>query len=348
MMHRAGRLGRPGSTWVLLALVCVFVCSCGATLRAREARDIEDALRRMPGVEHVSTEVRDNFSATVVLTDEATPEQTTAVLETFRNRTAAASTELRRRTDIEFRQRTSTFKVGGAGLAMAADRVAQWHALSRAFPGDELNWIYRWASYCCYAVGPGDLVSEGAKGAGLISLKLVDANSSEAIADAYRLLMREFPDLKNAEWQVETATPEHGLMRMVHRYPTELDFSVWQRLNEDQTPPHNVLMVSDDALSSHQSPHVTEQLRSADPEAMKLLAEKHLPIVATLSASSVAYLATAAPDDLLSPLGGRIIHAGQEMPPHNLSLYVDIGRCGARSYPPSPTERVLAKKYEIC
>ncbi|MGW4845250.1 hypothetical protein [Nocardia brasiliensis] len=292
--------------------------------------------------------MRDNFAAEVVLTDEAAPEQTTAVLETFRNRLAAASIELRRRAEIEFRHRTSTFKVGGAGFALAADRVAQWHALRRAFPGEELNWVYRWASYCCYAADSGDLVSEGAKGAGLISLKLVDAHGFEAITDAYRLLMREFPDLKNAEWQIETSTPGTGLMRMMHRYPTELDFSVWQRLNEDQTPPHNVLMVSEDALSSHLPPHVTEQLRSADPEAMKLLAEKHLPIVATLSASSVGYLATAAPDDLLSPLGGRIIHAGQETPPHDMSLYVDIGRCGARSYPPSPTERVLAKKYEIC
>ncbi|WP_280429583.1 hypothetical protein [Nocardia brasiliensis] len=66
-----------------------------------------------------------------------------------------------------------------------------------------------------------------------------------------------------------------------------------------------------------------------------------------LSASSVGYLATAAPDDLLSPFGSRIIRAGQEIPPHDLSLYVAIGRCGARSYPPSPTERALAKKYEI-
>ncbi|GAA5105636.1 hypothetical protein [Nocardia iowensis] len=256
MLHREGRRGRPGFEWAVIALVGVFVSSCsgGALLTVnpwdgrpaltREARDIEAALARMPGVHEISTEIGGMFSAVVVLSEEASAAQTKAVIVAFRDRIKAAPDFDQWETEIEVHraESTSTFRAGKAGFVEAPDRAGLWFALTDAFPEDEVKWTFHTWAY--YDYGSTDQFKRMDVGVGDISLKLVHANDFNAVTETYRRLMREFPDLSEARWKIGPATPESGSLSAANRYPTELEFSVWHRLNEDQSLPHNVLMAS--------------------------------------------------------------------------------------------------------
>ncbi|CAM4448200.1 cation transporter [Nocardia ninae] len=321
--------------WAVIALVGIVVCSCSRG--TEESRGIEAALDRMPGVHQVSTDFDTNFSTVVVLAGDASAEQTKAVIEVFRDRIAAASGLQRRRIDIEIRwgEQPSSFKAGRDGLAAAPDRAVQWHTLSHAFPEDEVAWTYKWDSYCCDDFGPGDLIAKGHNGIGHISLKPLDANDFRAVSETYRRLIREFPELAGAEWEVGAWGRKSGFLRMDNRYPSELEFSVWQRLNEDQTLPHSVHMVTRSEPRSYPTrPHVSEQLQSSNFDDAKLLAEKHLPIVAELGPAAVDYLATSR-DSLASSDPDR-------------SLRITIGDCQYRDRPPSPAEQPLVERYGKC
>ncbi|MFI9407356.1 hypothetical protein [Nocardia sp. NPDC052316] len=334
MLYRAERWGRSWFKWTMIALVGVLVCSC--TRGTEESRDIEATLDRMPGVHRVSTDFDRNFSTVVVLSADASAEQAKAVIEVFRDKIAAAERLQRRRIDIEIRwgERQSSFKTGRDGLATAPDRAVQWHALSHAFPEDEVAWTYKWTSYCCDGFGPGDLVKDGYLGVGEISLKPLNADDFRLVSDTYRRLMREFPELAGAQWEIGAWGRRSGFLR-VDRYPTEVEFSVWQRLNEDQTPPHRVHM----EIRPEESPyslriHVSEWLQSSKFDDAKLLAEKHLPIVAELSPPAIRYLAS-----------GRE-GLGSDDPDRGLRIIV--GGCQYTDRPPSAAEQPLVDRYGKC
>ncbi|WP_378740989.1 hypothetical protein [Nocardia brasiliensis] len=317
MLHHAGRRGRPGFEWAVIALVGVFVSSCsgwklmtvdpwdGRPALTREARDIEAALARMPGVHEISTEIGGMFSAVVVLSEQASAAQTKAVIEAFRDRTAAPDFD-QWETEIEVRraEARNSFRAGKAGFVEAPDRAGLWFALTDAFPEDGVKWTYHTWAY--YDYGSTDQFKRMDVGVGDISLKLVHANDFNTVTETYRRLMREFPDLSGARWEIGAANPGSGSLSAANRYPTELEFSVWHRLNEDQTLPHNVLMASGSAPPAYpRQPRVTEQLQSQDLNDAKLLAQKHLPIVAELGSPDVDYLVTTDPRDYLRPEGSR-------------------------------------------
>ncbi|MFC9432261.1 hypothetical protein [Nocardia sp. NPDC057030] len=273
----------------------------------------------------------------VVLTENASAEETKAVVEAFRDKIAAApGLQQRRRIDIEIRwgELSSSFKSGKDGLATASERAVQWHTLSHAFPEDEVAWIYKWTSYCCDGFGPGDLVIKGYEGIGDISLKPLNENDFRAVSQAYTRLMREFPELAGADWEIGAWGRGSGFLRMDNRYPTELEFSVWQRLNEDQAPPHSVHMVARPEERSYPTkPYVGELLRSSTFDDAKLLAEKHIPIVAELGPPAVDYLATT------DRFGGDEPDQG---------LRIIIGDCQSRDRPPSQAEQLLVDRYGKC
>ncbi|KAA8879680.1 hypothetical protein F3087_43775 [Nocardia colli] len=360
LIDRAARLGRPQFKWAKLAMAGVLVSSCsGGTLLAvdgpgkpslfRESRDIQRALAQMPGVQRVSTESAANFSAIVVLTEEASAQQTAAVIEGFRDRIAAAPDFRRWRTDIEFRRLDDSFKAGNEGFATAAARAAEWHALIRAFPEAQVAWTYNWAYFADMFLGPGDLISEGTFGAGAISLKPLRTNDFDAIGAAYRRLIREFPDLGSAKWEIGYSAPARRLLQMNHRYPTEAELSAWQRLGEDHDPPRDVVMSSEFARpsSSPTVPGVTEQLRSEDFDDAKVLAEKHLPILAELR-TPIAYLATTSSTDSLGSSGVRSLYNGNQ-PPYDRSVQITVSGCDRHTYyHRNPAEQALALRYENC
>ncbi|MFI6216837.1 hypothetical protein ACIBCD_32980 [Nocardia brasiliensis] len=315
LLFRTGRRGRPRIKWAVIALSGVFVSSCSGwqlmtvapfddrPALTREARDIATVLGRLPGVHQVSTEIGDMFSAVVVLSEEASAAQAKAVIEAFRDQVWAATDFDQWETELEVRREEfgSSFRAGKGGFAEAPDRAGLWFALTEAFR-DEVKWTYRtWAHY---SYGSSDQFERRDIGIGDISVKLLRANDFGAVSEAYRRLMREFPALSGARWQIGPAAAGSGSLSVANRYPTELEFTVWQRLNEDRSMPHSVLMASGTALSAQPPPpRVTEQLHSRDLDDARRLAEQHLPIVAELGAPEVDYLVTTDPDDYL-PLEG--------------------------------------------
>ncbi|KIA59744.1 hypothetical protein FG87_41170 [Nocardia vulneris] len=233
--------------YVVAAVIAVLVTAIGLYLRSHPYEDpvskgIEGALGAMPGVDRVSSEVDENFRTIVVLAEEASAEQTAAVLEMFRERVAATQEYRRSRSDIEFRRsgERSSFTVGTTGLGTASDLVVRWVALSSVFPRHEVRWTYQWSALSRSWLGPDDVISMGATGVGDIALKLVEGNGFDAVSETYRRLVREFPDLASANWKIETSGPDEGYLRMKHRYPTELELSVWHRLNAEKNPAHRV------------------------------------------------------------------------------------------------------------
>ncbi|MFI9408060.1 hypothetical protein [Nocardia sp. NPDC052316] len=213
MMYRAGSRARPRFKWVVIALVGVLVSSCsgwilmsvtvfdGRPALTREARDIETALGRMPGVHQISTEAGQLFSAVVVLSEDASAAQTRAVIEAFRDRTQAAPDFEQWETEIEVRRPASksSFRAGQAGFPTAPDRVGLWFGLTDAFPQDEVGWTYHTWAY--YDYGGTDQFKRMDIGVGDISLKLLHANDFNAVSETYRRLMREFPDLSGLDGQ---------------------------------------------------------------------------------------------------------------------------------------------------
>ncbi|WP_135236497.1 hypothetical protein [Nocardia sp. CS682] len=77
--YRAGRRGRLRFRWAVIAPVGIVACACSRG--TEEARGIEAALDGMPGVHRVSTDFDSNFSTVVMLTGDASAEQSKAVIE---------------------------------------------------------------------------------------------------------------------------------------------------------------------------------------------------------------------------------------------------------------------------
>ncbi|WP_378730623.1 hypothetical protein [Nocardia brasiliensis] len=314
---------------------------------SRESAEIEAALGRMPGVHTISINTHDTFAAVVVLTEEASAEQTKAVVQAFRDRTTGSNFrpwEI----DIEVRRggTNSTFKVGKEGFDQAPDRAARWFALHEAFPRAEVKWTnHTWASF--FWIGQADNYKNGDVGIGNISLKLLNTNGFNAVDETYRRLIREFPDLAGARWDVGDLTgtrwnrgasaPGSGSLATTNRYPTELELSVWNRLTQDQNVPHAVLM--NPVLG------VIVRPQSPDLRTMELLAEKHLPIVAELG-ESVRYMAV---DNVTPYVGNPItpLHYTTTGNPKG-PLHITIGGCTSRDYTPSAAEQQLADRYEKC
>ncbi len=306
----------------------------------REARDIETVLGRLPGVQQVSTEVDGMFSAVVVLSEEASNEQAKAVVGAFRDRTRAASDFDRWEAEIEVRRgaANSSFKAGKAGFGEAPERAGLWFALSEAFPEDEVKWTYHTWSH--YSYGSSDQFKRMDVGVGEISLKLVHANDFNAVTETYRRLMREFLELAGARWEIGPSAAGSGALSVANRYPSDLEFSVWHRLNEDQTVPHTVRMATTADLTTYSKrPRVTEQLRSQDLDDVKLLAEKHLPIVAELGSPDVDYLVTTDPRDYLSLEGST-----SSCIDRSLTMTVT----NRANHPPGPAERPFTVGYQPC
>ncbi|MGX1777221.1 hypothetical protein ACWIGW_34300 [Nocardia brasiliensis] len=355
MLYRTGSRGRPRFKWAVLALVGVFVSSCGGwqlmtvapfddrPALTREARDIATALGRLPGVHQVSTEIGGMFVAVVVLSEEASAAQTKAVIEAFRDEVWAASDFEQWETELEIRREKSgsSFRAGKGGLVEAPDRAGLWFALTEAFPGDQVKWTYHTWAY--YSYGSSDQFERRDVGVGDISVNLVRANDFGAVSETYRRLMREFPALSGARWQIGPAAAGSGSWSVANRYPTELEFTVWQRLNEDRTMPHSVIMASGSPLPERPPrPRVTEQLHSRNLDDARLLAEQHLPIVAELGAPEIDYLVTTDPDDYLAPEGMRRVCLER-----SLSMTV-TNRAYPANDPPGPTAQAFSVQYRPC
>ncbi|WP_433574283.1 hypothetical protein [Nocardia brasiliensis] len=355
MLYRTGHHGRPRFKWAVIAAAGVFVSSCSGwqlmtvapfddrPALTREASDIATVLGRLPGVHRVSTEIGGLFSTVVVLSEGASAAQAKAVIEAFREQVGAAADFDQWETELEVRreQSGSSFRAGKPGFVEAPDRAGLWFALTEALPEDEVKWTYRtWAHY---SYGSSDQFERGDVGVGDISVKLVRTSGFGGVTDTYRRLMREFPDLSGARWQIGPAAAGSGSLSVANRYPTELEFSVWQRLNEDRSMPHSVLMASGTALPARPPrPQITEQLHSRNLDDARVLAEQHLPIVAELGAPEIDYLVTTDPGDYFTPEGLRRICLER-----SLSMTV-TNRAYPANHPPASAAEAFSVRYRTC
>ncbi|MGW4848731.1 hypothetical protein [Nocardia brasiliensis] len=102
MFSGASHQSRFRTRWracTVAALIVVLVTATGWYMKSHPyqdpvSRETEAALGAMPGVHRVTSEVDENFRTIVVLTEEASAEQTAAVLEMFRERVAVVARTL--------------------------------------------------------------------------------------------------------------------------------------------------------------------------------------------------------------------------------------------------------------
>ncbi|WP_433574483.1 hypothetical protein [Nocardia brasiliensis] len=305
--------------------------------------DLEQALGEMPGVQQVFVSTGKTITVEVVLIENASAEQAAAVVRTFRNRTAEPGFRWRE-PQIEVRRGVdpSFFRVGRQGLDSAAERVVQWIALRDAFPTDEVRWTNHTMAVGRRA-GSGYLgeppMSNRDVGVGNISLNLLRTNDFRAVSAAYRRLGREFTALSGARWRIGSATGTGATLSMGGRYPTEAELSVWQRLNEDQQPPHLVFMRMS-VWDQFPLFSVAEKPESDRREDAELLAEKHLPIAAELG----TFMYYSATTDIDEWSRSDVPFAQEKTGP----LHITILGCTRRGYTPGAVEQKLADRYERC
>ncbi|MGX1774277.1 hypothetical protein ACWIGW_19340 [Nocardia brasiliensis] len=339
MLYVDGRDGGPWLGWAGIALIGVVgstVLGWGAQhlamddrpVLSHESRDIRTALGAMPGVERVGTEAGRTFATLVVLTADATAEQAEAVIAAFRNQVHRPDFdpwEL----DLEVRRgdTVSSVKVGKSGLDAAPHLVARWLALRDAFPEDEVTWTAR--TWRHYEYGSSDSSRNTDDGAGEIAVRLRPAVGADAVAAAYRKVLREFPDLDTARWSIRTAAPHGAALVMLNRYPTEAELALWNRLHDNPLPPH--------ALVLHSVEGITVQPHSDIRENGKVLAEHHL---ATIEQSGLGIRYTVA--DISGDDSYFQYSTGNRL------LQVTVGACTARGNIPGLIERPLVLRYEKC
>jgi hypothetical protein len=155
-----------------------------------------------------------------------------------------------------------------------------------------------------------------------------------AVAAAVTTLGTRFPQLAAGTWTIDAGKTHPATIASSQRLPNPAELAVWNSLNADQSIPHV------DALNVNtpQAPPVwfSEQVLTHDPAVAVKLAERHLPVVATLP-RPLLYTAT----DQLQ--GHRDFYAKTTAP-----IAVTLGECTVRSYHPGGEEQRLIDAYETC
>ncbi|WP_280428024.1 hypothetical protein [Nocardia brasiliensis] len=303
----------------------------------REAAETRTMLDRLPGVHQVTTHSGNTFSAVVVLTADASAEQVAQVVRSFREQVAEGPDFREWEVDIEVRRpdSDSSFKSGHKGFGDAPEHAARWLELSRAFPADQVRWTTQtWTFY--FASFMSDGAPKGDIGMGDITLRLAGTTDPTEVSDAYRRLVREFPDLSAARWDIGTSATDTGLLSTAEHYPSELELSVWDRVTADQDPRRTVLM----------NPRygVVEQLHAPRGGDADRLADKHFPIVGELS-RPVRYLVTDIDDAAANP---RPPLHHPLTPPGAGPLGETISRCTSPTRTRSVNQQRLLDRHEIC
>ncbi|KDE97754.1 hypothetical protein Y900_002075 [Mycolicibacterium aromaticivorans JS19b1 = JCM 16368] len=170
------------------------------------------------------------------------------------------------------------------------------------------------------------------------SVALADPSDFTSVGDVATVLSTKFAGLAEMAWTISAGRLHPAEMSFSRRYPTAAELDAWTRVNTDQSIPHI------DALRINWSttPPVwfsEKTTQSHDVSAALELADRHLPIVATLPAP-VLYTAS-------DQLSGHIGASGYARGP----VVITVGGCTPRDplvYSPIPAERALIDKYARC
>jgi hypothetical protein len=166
------------------------------------------------------------------------------------------------------------------------------------------------------------------------SIQLPDTADYTAVAAAFGTLASRFGDLIGGDWTISAGNQHPAEIRASRRLPTPAEMDVWTALNTDQSIPHSVAFTINGAVTGPL--WISEKIPTHDTDTAVRLAERHLPIVATLPAP-VTYSAT-------DQFQGHIGFHGQATGP----VTILVGGCIKRDYRPTPAEQALIDRYGTC
>lgn len=307
--------------------------------RRTQADQLTEQVRALPGVAAANLDYADAFLAgnvhawlTVDVTDAATADQIAAVAARYLEGLRAVDYG-GYDTELDIRHGWNLFAVDSGQHAVTnTDQIIgqarDWAALRHEFSR---------ATVTLRATVTHPPQSSARPDLGHASIGTIDMPDADyaSVTSAITTLGARFPQLSAGTWTVSaTNHARTAQISTSQRLPTGQELAMWGTLNADQATPHSDAM----AINPPQAPPVwiSEEVTSHDPAVAVALAERHLPIAATLP-PPLLYTAT---DELQ---GRRDFNARTTGP-----VAITIGGCTVRTYAPDPTEQRFIHTYETC
>ncbi|HTI73996.1 MAG TPA: hypothetical protein VL634_03305 [Mycobacterium sp.] len=330
---------------VVIALLVVLLAACGSDLpdRRTDIAAFTDRIREMPGVVAANYDFANSrpqgmvfFTIYVDVADQLTGDQVKLI-------TARYLRQLRTgkyagyRAELDIRHGWNLFAIDSARLPLTnTDQIVQqssdWVALRREFPGATV----RFRATVDHPDGQMPIQEYGHSNAATITLN-GGADYTGVTATA-RTLADRFPRLADVDWTINAGKDHPAQIVTSRRLPTAAELEVFQRLNADQTIPHFDRL----RINAPATPPVwisEETTKSRDVAVALQLAQRHLPIVASLPAP-VLYTAS---DQISGHIGDQGFARGP--------VSVTVGGCTKHDplvYRPIPAEQALINVYETC
>ena len=342
MTGRARASGPPRTThWrgIGCALVVVSMltgCGQGVPDRRADAEHLTSQLRSMPGVLAATSDVADNVPQgevhswlSVEVAEDATADQVAAITSRYLEglRTVDYSGY---QTQLDVQRGANRYSVDSGRRAVTdVDQIVaqarDWVALRREFPSAtvELRATITHPPVAAPDLDPGHPL--------LGTVEFADTAGYPTVSAAMNTFGARYPQLAGGTWTIGAGKT---FVTSTGRLPNAQELSVWNTLNGDQTIPHVTVM----RVNAPLSPPVwmSDDADSRDPATAVQLADRHLPVVATLPAP-VLYTATD------QPQAYRDFYGKSTAP-----VAVTVGGCTTRGYRPVPAEQALIDRYENC
>ena len=334
--HQCCRRGLLLVVAVVTIGLTVGACTAAPPDRHSQVDQLSQHLRGMPGVLSAGNTFSDDeargptfFEVDVDVADDVTGDQVAAVTAAYLD-SLRATDYTGYRAGLTVRHAGDVFVVGSGGRPVInrdqiEDQARSWVTLRQQFAGSTVT--------VRAAIGhSGDPAGRPPVASG--SIQLPDPADYTAVAAAFGTLASRFPNLTGGDWTISAGNQHPAEIRASRRLPTPAEMNVWTALNTDQSIPHAVVFTVNGAVTGPL--WVSEKIPTHDTDTAVRLAERHLPIVATLPAP-VTYSAT-------DQFQGHIGFHGQATGP----VTILIGGCMKRDYRPTPAEQALIDRYETC
>ncbi len=342
MRHRTSWRGL--TITLALAFVTAVLSACHATPPDRNAdvARLARLLGEMPGVQTVSHTVTNRpaqgvvrFAIDVETAEGITEDQLAAVVSRYlQDLTMVNYTGYH--TELAAHHGWNVFAVDGGRLPIdnAQQIISQardWAAMRREFATATV----RLRATVTHPNGRSTMQEWGHSDVG--SIRLADSTDYTDVAAVVTTMSGKFPGLANVTWTISAGDDHPADIKSARRFPTAGELDVWSRMNADQTIPH----IDRLTINGRVQPSVwlAEQTRSHEPADAVALAQRHLPLAATLSTPTL-YTAS-------DQIQGHITGNGQATG----AIAITIGGCTARDllvYQPPAAEQALMDKYETC
>ncbi|MBB3603053.1 hypothetical protein FHT40_002714 [Mycolicibacterium sp. BK556] len=330
-------------TGVVLATAVLSACDAEVPDRSPAVDRLVQQIAAMPGVQTVSHTFNDrpaqdmvNFNVGVEVSDGITGDQLAAITSHYLSALASGAFN-GYRAELDVRRGWNVFAVDSGNRAIAnTDQIIgqarDWVDLRHEFNSATVEL----RATITHPDGPLEVREAGHSN--VLRLSLPDPSDFATLADAVRMLSRNFLRLAGMEWTIHSGKLHPAEISFSRRFPSTAELDVWTRLNADQSIPHiDVLRIN---WSTTPPVWFSEKtIRSHDVSAALELAARHLPIVAELAAP-ILYSAS---DQLSGHIGGNGFARGP--------VAVTVGGCTPRDplvYKPIPEEQALINRYAKC